>query len=136
MHAWLGSGKGSSLVLDPFLIDECLSPDLVALANMRGHHATHVVHRRLQGSKDHALMATILDEGFALVTNNGQDFLKLYAKQEVHSGLAIIVPGCIPARSQVELFGCALDVLEPMDDIVNKVVEVRADRSVAIRNFP
>jgi len=30
---------------DPFLIDECLSPDLVALAHERGFDATHVVFR-------------------------------------------------------------------------------------------
>jgi hypothetical protein len=31
MPAWLGSGQGTWPVHDPFLIDECLSPDLQLL---------------------------------------------------------------------------------------------------------
>ena len=121
---------------DPFLIDECLSPDLVAVANSRGHHATHVVHRRLQGTKDHDLIPTIFDENFVFVTNNGRDFLKLYARQEIHPGLVIIVPGGIPPRVQIELFTCALEVMEPLDEVMNKVVEVFIDRTVTVRSYP
>jgi predicted nuclease of predicted toxin-antitoxin system len=133
---WLGNGKSNKLVHDPFLIDECLSPDLVAVANSRGHHATHVVHRGLQGTKDHGLMPTIFNEGFVFVTNNGRDFLKLYASQEIHPGLIIIVPGGIPPAVQVALFTCTLDVMETLEDIVNKVVEVFLDGTVKVRAYP
>ncbi len=121
---------------DPFLIDECLSPDLAALANSRGHHATHVVHRRLQGSKDHELIPIIEREGFVFVTNNGRDFLKLYASLPVHPGLIIIVPGGIAPAIQIELFASALDAIEGSGDIINKVIEVFIDRTVTIRDYP
>lgn len=121
---------------DPFLIDECLSPDLVAVANSRGHHATHVVHRGLQGTKDHSLMPTIFNEGFVFVTNNGRDFLKLYASREIHPGLIIIVPGGISPAVQIALFTCVLDILETLEDIVNKVLEVFLDGTVKVRAYP
>lgn len=121
---------------DPFLIDECLSPDLAALANSRGHHATHVVHRRLQGSKDHELIPVIEREGFVFVTNNGRDFLKLYATLSVHPGLIIIVPGGIAPAIQIELFASVLDAIEGGGDIINKVIEVYLDQTVTIRDYP
>ena len=121
---------------DPFLIDECLSLDLVAEAHARGHHATHLVFRGLQGTKDPDLMPTILKEGFIFVTNNGRDFLKLYADLEVHPGLIIIVPGGIPSKRQVELFDCALNLVENQVDLANKVLEVFLDGKVVIRDFP
>ncbi len=79
-------------VNDPFLIDECLSLDLVAFANSRGHHATHVVFRTLQGTDDRALMPVIHAEGFVLVTSNARDFLRLYREEAVHPGLILILP--------------------------------------------
>lgn len=121
---------------DPFLIDECLSPDLVAKAHERGHYATHVVHRGLVGTKDPMLMPVIRDEGFVFVTNNARDFLKLYEQEQVHAGLIIIVPGGIVAEKQVELFECALDAIEPLDEIINKVVEVDLDKRVTITDLP
>lgn len=121
---------------DPFLIDECLSPDLVAKAHERGHHATHVVHRGLEGTKDQKLMPVIRDEGFVFVTNNARDFLKLNEQEQVHAGLIIIVPGGIVAEKQVELFECALDAIEPLDEIINKVVEVDLDKRVTITDLP
>lgn len=121
---------------DPFLIDECLSPDLVALANERGHHATHVVYRSAQGTKDRHLVPIILEQNFVFVTNNGKDFLKLLANQELHPGLVVIVPGNISAATQVQLFGKALDIIERESDLTNRVVEVFGDGLVTIREWP
>jgi predicted nuclease of predicted toxin-antitoxin system len=123
-------------VNDPFLIDECLSPDLVALAHARGHSATHIVFRTLQGTPDRRLVPIIQRESFVLVTNNGRDFLKLYRQEKIHPGLIIIVPGGIDTDDQLRLFGRALDVIEPAQDLVNKVVEVQLDGSVQVRDWP
>ncbi|WP_244548244.1 DUF5615 family PIN-like protein [Bosea vaviloviae] len=101
---------------DPFLIDECLSLDLVALAKTRHHYATHVVYRGLQGTLDPDLIPVIQSGGFAFVTNNARDFLALYAKEDVHPGLVIIIPGSIGREKQVELFGRALDKIEPLPE--------------------
>ena len=131
----MGEG-GPAALNDPFLIDECLSLDLVALAHARGHHATHVVFRELQGTKDPDLLPVIRSESFVLVTNNERDFLRLYREEGVHPGLIIIVPGGVRAGAQVELFGRVLDVIEPMPDLVNKLVKVSLDGSVQVRDWP
>jgi predicted nuclease of predicted toxin-antitoxin system len=123
-------------VIDPFLIDECLSLDLVALAQARGHHATHVAFRGLQGTSDRGLLPIIREEGFVLVTNNARDFLRLYGQETVHPGLIVLVPGGIRAEFQARLFGLALDVIEPMTDLVNKVVEVGLSGMVTLRDWP
>jgi predicted nuclease of predicted toxin-antitoxin system len=130
----MGKGRQAGLK-DPFLIDECLSLDLVALANARGHHATHVVFRGREGTADADLMPLVWSESFVLVTNNRRDFLKIYAEQEVHPGLVIIVPGGITSRRQVQLFDLVLDVVEPMADLVNKAVEVELDGTVTVLDW-
>ena len=119
-----------------FLIDECLSLDLVAHAQARGLHATHVIFRGLQGKPDHDLVASALREDFVLVTNNRKDFLRLYAREEIHCGLVIIVPGGIVSEVQVRLFGAALDALAAEADLVNRVVEVELDGRVTITTWP
>ena len=81
-------------------------------------------------------MPLIREGGFVLVTNNGRDFLSLYAKEDVHPGLVIIIPGSLDREKQLEFFGRVLDVIEPMPDIVNKVVEIFSDGTVEVRDWP
>jgi predicted nuclease of predicted toxin-antitoxin system len=58
-----------------FLVDECLSPELVKLAHDRGHGgSSHVVWRHLQGRKDWELKPFILDGDWTFVTRNSVDF--------------------------------------------------------------
>ena len=121
---------------DPILIDECLSPDLAAYAQSRGYHATHVVHRGRDSTKDWALMPLIRREGFIFVTGNGKDFLKLYAAEEIHPGLIFVVHGNGTAEVQVELFGKALDAAEKLPDLTNRLVEVFEDGRVSISEYP
>jgi predicted nuclease of predicted toxin-antitoxin system len=131
----VGSGRAPNLN-DPFLIDECLSPDLVAAAHTRGHFATHVVFRNLQGSEDPDLMPVITAEGFVFVTNNGRDFLNLYENLAIHPGLVIIVPNGLKARQQVKVFNDVLDVIEPRADLINKLVIVDAAGRIEIVDWP
>jgi len=121
---------------DPFLIDECLSPDLVALAHERGFAATHVLFRGLAGTEDRDLLPIIRHENFVFVTNNAKDFLKLYARENVHAGLVVIVPGGIPVDIQLRLFSCALDVIEKRSDLINQIIEVYSDGSVKVTEWP
>ncbi len=121
---------------DPFLIDECLSPDLVALAHSRGFDATHVVFRGLAGTADRDLLPVIRAEDFVFVTNNARGFIRLYAQANIHAGLVIIVPGGMAAEVQTRLFACVLDAIETMSDLINRIVEVYSDGSVEIRDWP
>ena len=86
-----------------FLIDECLHTSLVAVAQAHGHECFHVNWLGLSGETDWDLMPRIVDGDFTFVTNNARDFRKLYAQEEVHAGLVIIVPQVVPVR-QRELF--------------------------------
>jgi len=104
------------------LIDECLHTSLVALAHEAGHPADHVTHLGLSGSKDWQLMLFIREREYALVTNNGSDFLALYGREAVHAGLIVMVPNVPPAK-QRELFRGALEQVGERD-LTNTVIEV------------
>jgi predicted nuclease of predicted toxin-antitoxin system len=118
-----------------FLVDECLSPRLAAHAQQRGYEATHVVHFGLTGSPDWKIVRMIRKRDAVFVTNNGRDFLKLFARIEMHNGIVIIVPAVIQ-EEQVRLFDRALDVVETLDHTINRVIEVAEDGTVAVRDWP
>jgi predicted nuclease of predicted toxin-antitoxin system len=106
-----------------FLIDECLHTSLVEVAVEGGHEATHVTYRGLSGVQDWNLMAPIRAGAFTFVTNNAKDFRRLYAREDVHAGLVILIPNAPPAE-QRELFDAALDDLELTPGLFNEVLEV------------
>ena len=114
-----------------FLIDECLHTSLAAVAQARGHDATHVTWLALGGETDWNLMPRIVAEDFTFVTNNARDFRKLYAKQELHAGLVIIVPQVVPAR-QRELFDALLEALAAEEELVNEVLEILEEAGAVI----
>ncbi len=105
-----------------FLIDECLHTSLVTLAHDAGHVCEHVNFLGLGGRKDWQLMTKIRSEDYTFVTNNRTDFAALYAKEELHAGLVIIVPNVVPSR-QRELFAAALSHIGKRD-LMNAVLEV------------
>jgi predicted nuclease of predicted toxin-antitoxin system len=106
-----------------FLIDECLHTSLVEVAVERGHEATHVNYRGLSGVQDWNLMAPIREGGFTFVTNNAKDFRRLYAKEDIHAGLVILIPN-VPPAEQRELFDAALDDLVAAPGLINEALEL------------
>ncbi|NKJ39539.1 DUF5615 family PIN-like protein [Rhizobium sp. SG570] len=114
-----------------FLIDECLHTSLVALAQDLGHECSHVNWLGLSGETDWDLMPRIVEGDFTFVTNNARDFRKLYAKEELHAGLIIIVPQVLPAR-QRELFSAIVDELAATDNLVNEVIEISLEDGAAV----
>ncbi|HUB00017.1 MAG TPA: DUF5615 family PIN-like protein [Terracidiphilus sp.] len=109
-------------LLPKLLIDECLHTSLLDLAHAAGYAADHVNYLGLGGSKDWQLMTFILARDYTFVTNNRTDFLALYSKAPVHTGLVVIVPNAKPAL-QRELFRAALNYIGQRE-LVNAVVEV------------
>ena len=105
-----------------FLIDECLHTSLVTLAHAAGHVCDHVTFLGLGGHKDWRLMTRTLREDYTFVTNNRTDFAALYAKEELHAGLVIIIPNVTPSR-QRDLFRAALLHIGKRD-LINAVLEV------------
>jgi len=106
-----------------FLIDECLSIDLVLIANQAGHEARHVARLGKAGWKDWNVVRHAAEGDFVLVTNNASDFRRLYAAQPLHAGLVIIIPN-VNRAVQRQLFQGALDELAIAGEPVNRVLEV------------
>ena len=101
------------------LIDECLSPALVPLAQASGHEAYHLAHIGRAGFEDWQIVELALARDMVLVTNNASDFRRLYAVQELHPGLVILVPN-VGRETQRRLFRAALSRLRGSDVIFDE----------------
>ena len=106
-----------------FLIDECLTPLLVADAREAGHEARHVAHIGRAGWHDWNATRYAVAEDFVLVTNNAGDYRRLYAAEPLHPGLVILIPN-VRRPLQRRLFRVALDQLAVTGEPVNQVLEV------------
>jgi predicted nuclease of predicted toxin-antitoxin system len=119
------------------LIDECLSPVLVDVANQHGFEAHHVVYRGWQSRKDPFLRAQLLEGEFTLVTNNWRDFRPMLEHAGLHPG-AIILPNA-PRDDQIRLFDLALRaarILSDPPDLMNTVLEVDLEGTVRVYDLP
>jgi len=109
-----------------FLIDECLSIDLVSIASQAGYEAQHVARVGKAGWKDWNVVRYASEGDFVLVTNNASDFRRLYATQPLHAGLVILIPN-VNRSLQQRLFCGALDELARLGEPINRVLEVDID---------
>jgi predicted nuclease of predicted toxin-antitoxin system len=109
-----------------FLIDECLSVDLVTVAGQSGHEAQHVAHIGRAGWKDWNVVRYAREGDFIFVTNNASDFRQLYTGQPLHAGLIILIP-VVNRTVQQRLFKAALDELAVIGEPVNRVLEIDLD---------
>lgn len=119
------------------LIDECLSPELAAMARARGHEASHVVWLGLAGMPDRELMTRIVDGDWTFVTKNSVDFRGpasdrgsrgLHARAAIHAGLICLNgPPGMDLDLQLELFEQALVELAVDGDLVNRALEITAE---------
>ena len=109
-----------------FLIDECLSIDLIPVASAAGHEARHVARIGKAGWKDWNVARYAAEGDFVLVTNNASDFRKIYATTALHAGLIVIVPN-VGRALQSELFRAALEAVTMSGDLVNRVLEVAVE---------
>ncbi len=133
--------------MQKLLIDENLSPSLVAQANAMGFVCTHMNHLGLTGLKDWELKATILEGDWTFITNNGTDFRGpaqnpgshgVYAGLSLHAGLICVdAPGGLNLERQKRLFDLILSNLGEEGDLTNQVLEVAlsTDGSVELSRF-
>ena len=120
-----------------FLIDECLTPRLVDIANGFGYVAHHVQYRDWKSKSDQALLAFIREEDLTIVTNNWKDFEPMLRREEVHPG-AVVIPN-VPRAAQITAFQHALHAIQCVDpplDMVNTVVEVDEEDVVRVYALP
>jgi predicted nuclease of predicted toxin-antitoxin system len=122
-----------------FLIDECLSPELAALARARGFsESTHVTWLGMRSRKDWAIVRRAVEDGFVFVTNDTVDFRALYEREEIHAGLVClnVAPGLMRLDIQKSLFLLALDRLghiEPLNEALE--VTLTADGDVILERY-
>jgi predicted nuclease of predicted toxin-antitoxin system len=120
-----------------FLIDECLSPMLIGVANRFGYVAHHVLYREWKSRADAELLRYIRAEDLTLVTNNWRDFEPMLRREEVHPG-AVVLPN-VPRALQISAFERALRAIEAVDpplDMVNTVIDVDEPETVRIYPLP
>jgi predicted nuclease of predicted toxin-antitoxin system len=117
-----------------FLIDECLTIDLVSVAAEAGHEARHVAHIGRAGWKDWNVARYAAEGDFVVVTNNASDFRRLYETQPLHAGLVIIIPS-VSRVMQQQLFRGALDELSRFGEPINSVLEVDIEGGDATFTF-
>jgi predicted nuclease of predicted toxin-antitoxin system len=122
-----------------FLVDEGLTPDLVAIARARGHgESTHVTWLGLRSRKDWSIVRRAINDGYVLVTNNTTDFTSLLGREKLHAGLVClnVAPGLMSLDVQKRLFGLALDRLGDIEPI-NEMLEVTLmeDRLVRVERY-
>lgn len=123
-----------------FLIDECLSPSLAAIARERGYpESTHVTWLGLRARQDWALVRRAVADGYVLVTNDKADFAPLIEREQRHPGLVCITVahGLMSLDVQTRLFAHALTRLTG-EDIADRVMEIalRPDRTVRVDLYP
>jgi predicted nuclease of predicted toxin-antitoxin system len=121
------------------LIDEHLSPGLVARCAQRGVYAVAVAHVGLPGSKDRAVWQHALENDFVVVTANTRDFMNLL-DTEVHPGLIVLWEGSLSRDEQWIRLELALDRIlknpDPAGFMINRVVEVVSEREIRVREIP
>jgi predicted nuclease of predicted toxin-antitoxin system len=122
-----------------FLIDECLSPNLVAIARASGHaESTHVTWLGLRSRKDWSIVRRAIDDGYVLVTNDRTDFASLLRREKVHAGLVClnVASGLMSLDAQKRLFALALERLGDSEPI-NELLEITRmeDRSVRVDRY-
>jgi predicted nuclease of predicted toxin-antitoxin system len=119
-----------------FLIDECLSIELVHIANQAGFEAHHVSRVGRRSEKDWKLVAFVIENDFVMVTRNSKDFRGdgttpgFLTKEEVHPGLVSLNAERMNRKVMADLFAEALQFLTDaaVSDLVNQVLEVDCDR--------
>ena len=109
-----------------FFIDECLTPSLVAVAKRRELYAVFGPYFGKGAWQDRSIAEFAFENDLIAVTNNRRDFLREYARMEIHPGLVVIIPKG-DKLTQIEWFAAVLDFLQALDEPpINKLVEIDA----------
>jgi predicted nuclease of predicted toxin-antitoxin system len=114
-----------------FLVDECLSVELVTIAAEAGYEAHHLAHVGKAGWKDWNVLGHACENDFVLVTNNAADFRKLYAEEPLHAGLVILIPN-VTADLQKQLFSRAVGKLTEYGEPINRWPPASCPRGIPV----
>ena len=115
-----------------FLIDENLSPELAKLARAQGFRASHATWVRLAGKPDYHVAAFAVSKDLILVTNDIDDFQKLYRQREHHPGVVFLSVADVDSmdrEAQRIMFEAGLRQAV-QDEPLNEAIYVRLEMSV------
>lgn len=123
-----------------FLIDECLSPTLAAMARECGFpESTHVTWIGLRSRRDWALVRRAVEDGYVLVTHNSADFSALMERETRHPGLICmnVAHGLMSLEVQQRLLEHAMTQIAGVD-LSGQIVEITltAERKVRLDRYP
>jgi predicted nuclease of predicted toxin-antitoxin system len=126
------------------LIDECLSPELVKIAETEfGCFSTFVPWlgtppRGKVAWEDPDIVKKALSDDYVLVTNNRRDFVVKYypaSGASVHSGLIVIIEKT-NLDAEFTLFRAVMDYIKTMGDTINKLVEIDVSGNISVAEWP
>ena len=115
-----------------FLLDENISPAAAIALAADGFDAWHVRDRGLEGSTDDELLERAYQEDRILVTFNVGDLEKLVGERELHAGVVLIERAGLLRDEQIALIKRVATVLVAQRDLVNRVIRVNEDDSIAV----
>ena len=123
-----------------FLIDECLSPTLAAIARERGFpESTHVTWLGLRSRQDWVLVQRAIDDDYILVTHDSADFTALMEREPRHPGLVCmnVAHGLMSLDVQQTLFDYALTWIAD-GGLAGQVVEITLtdDSTIRLAAYP
>ncbi len=119
-----------------FLIDENLSPNLVAPARERGFEAMHVNYLGLRTDTDWDLLKVIAEQDWVLVTNNAIEFRGRYREIALHPGVVFLLPA-VRRPDQIRLFEAALKHVQTDPNLVNRALDIAfgPDRAAVVTAY-
>jgi len=120
------------------LLDEHISPSLVARLAEVGIYAQSVPHVGLPGRADHEIWQYALDHDFAVVTTNARDFIELL-DADVHPGLIVLRESGLSRNEQWDRLQPVIEHVRDSGDedfLVNKLIEITGVAQFEVRDIP
>ena len=120
------------------LLDEHISPALVARLAEVGIYAQSVPHVGLAGRADHEIWQYALDHDFAVVTTNARDFIELL-DVDVHPGLIVLRESGLSRNEQWDRLQPVIKHVRDSGDedfLLNKLIEITGVAQFEVRDIP
>ena len=120
------------------LLDEHISPALVARLAKADVFAQSVPHVGLAGRADHEIWTYAFDRGFAVVTTNARDFIELL-DVDVHPGLIVLRESGLSREEQWERIEPVIEYIKDSGDedfLLNKLIEITGVGQFEVRDIP